>query len=150
MIVSSLLRLQVRPAGALIRSWRSTSARSGHPANEAALRSIVSWPRKPSAQAERGDADYPFVLDDAGKVSSASAIAERGASLNWYNSPSAFTASVPAELSTSIARSCFWPTTRPGNSEPGPPALPSPTTRSGPQRSQLLARFLFIAEVPPP
>ncbi|WP_208533368.1 arginine N-succinyltransferase, partial [Pseudomonas aeruginosa] len=87
---------------ALIELARSTgTGLTTLPANEQRLQHRVSWAEKAfRGEAERGDADYLFVLeDDAGKVVGISAIAGAvGLREPWYNYRVGLTVSASQEL----------------------------------------------------
>ncbi len=136
---------------ALIELARSTgTGLTTLPANEQRLQHRVSWAEKAfRGEAERGDADYLFVLeDDAGKVVGISAIAGAvGLREPWYNYRVGLTVSASQELN--IHReipTLFLANDLTGNSELCSLFLHA-DHRSG-LNGKLLsrARFLFIAE----
>ena len=136
---------------ALIELARSTgTGLTTLPANEQRLQHRVSWAEKAfRGEAERGDADYLFVLeDDAGKVVGISAIAGAvGLREPWYNYRVGLTVSASQELD--IHReipTLFLANDLTGNSELCSLFLHA-DHRSG-LNGKLLsrARFLFIAE----
>uniref|UniRef100_UPI000EAC7072 arginine N-succinyltransferase n=1 Tax=Pseudomonas aeruginosa TaxID=287 RepID=UPI000EAC7072 len=136
---------------ALIELARSTgTGLTTLPANEQRLQHRVSWAEKAfRGEAERGDADYLFVLeDDAGKVVGISAIAGAvGLREPWYNYRVGLTVSASQELN--IHReipTLFLANDLTGNSELCSLFLHA-DYRSG-LNGKLLsrARFLFIAE----
>lgn len=136
---------------ALIELARSTgTGLTTLPANEQRLQHRVSWAEKAfRGEAERGDANYLFVLeDDAGKVVGISAIAGAvGLREPWYNYRVGLTVSASQELN--IHReipTLFLANDLTGNSELCSLFLHA-DHRSG-LNGKLLsrARFLFIAE----
>ena len=136
---------------ALIELARSTgTGLTTLPANEQRLQHRVSWAEKAfRGEAERGDADHLFVLeDDAGKVVGISAIAGAvGLREPWYNYRVGLTVSASQELN--IHReipTLFLANDLTGNSELCSLFLHA-DHRSG-LNGKLLsrARFLFIAE----